>query len=119
MPAPAHAPPQEATRHNSEVDDSPVAVRVTDVPNGKLADPLVPGQADEAEARAFTHSLARQLGLATDTFMPGYEDALYYLWKEGNLPANVDVLDNDDLTPEQQYYVEFGGADVLDESEGT
>jgi len=60
----------------------------------RLADPLVPGKADEAEARAFTHALARQLGLSTGTFLPGYEDGLYYLWKEGSLPANLDVLDN-------------------------
>jgi len=60
----------------------------------RLADPLRPGRADDAEARAFTHALARQLGLSTHTFLPGYEDGLYYLWKEGSLPANVDVLDN-------------------------
>ena len=32
-----------------------------------------------------------QLGLNTNT-SPGYEDRLYYLWKEANQPANVDWL---------------------------
>lgn len=60
----------------------------------RLADPLVSGDADEALARAFVHGLARQLGLSAGTFLPAYEDGLYYLWKEGQLPANVDVRDN-------------------------
>ncbi len=33
-------------------------------------------------------------GVPEDHAEPGYEDALYYLWKEGNLPHNVDVLDS-------------------------
>ena len=56
--------------------------------------------ADEREARAcgpveaarFVERLASQLDLAPELAVPGYEDVFYYLWKEGNLPINVDPL---------------------------
>ncbi|WP_305856609.1 transglutaminase family protein [Balneatrix alpica] len=38
----------------------------------------------------FGQQLCQQLGLATDYLLPAYEDSLYYLWKEQQLPANVD-----------------------------
>jgi transglutaminase-like putative cysteine protease len=47
-----------------------------------------------ADARRFTEVLCRHLGLDTATVQPGYEDVFYYLWKEGRLPDNVDVLDS-------------------------
>ena len=43
-------------------------------------------------AARFIGALAHRLGLAGELALPGYEDALYYLWKEGTLPANVDPL---------------------------
>jgi len=46
------------------------------------------------DALRFMGVLRRYLGVDTGTIQPGYEDALYYLWKEGRLPDNVDVLDN-------------------------
>ena len=46
------------------------------------------------EAEHFTRVLMRYLGLKTNTSLPGYEDVYYYLWKEGTLPENVDVLDS-------------------------
>ncbi|MCP5417787.1 MAG: transglutaminase family protein [Chromatiaceae bacterium] len=58
------------------------------------ADPTVPGQADSATAQHFVHALAGQLGIAPDRCQEGYEDVLYYLWKEGTLPPNVDVLNS-------------------------
>jgi uncharacterized protein (DUF2126 family)/transglutaminase-like putative cysteine protease len=60
-----------------------------------LADPAQPQPAITAgQAEAFARSLAGYLGVAADCAVPGYEDALYYLWKEGNLPENLDVLDS-------------------------
>jgi len=47
-----------------------------------------------ADALRFMEVLRRYLGVDTGTIQPGYEDALYYLWKEGRLPDNVDVLDS-------------------------
>ncbi len=46
------------------------------------------------QAQQFLSHLTRFLGIPTDTFLPGYEDVYYYLWKEGTLPGNVDVLNN-------------------------
>jgi len=46
------------------------------------------------EARRFLTRLTRYLGVGSETIIPGYEDVYYYLWKEGALPENVDVLDN-------------------------
>ncbi len=45
-----------------------------------------------AEAKRFIEKLADNLLLVPDHIRPGYEDALYYLWKEGTLPINVDPL---------------------------
>lgn len=45
-----------------------------------------------ADARRFIEQLARRLGIKPEYVIPGYEDALYYLWKEGNVPANLDPL---------------------------
>jgi len=52
------------------------------------------GYAPDA-ARRFAEHLAQALGLATDHLVPAYEDSLYYLWKEGGQPANVDLLETD------------------------
>ncbi|WP_026374777.1 DUF2126 domain-containing protein [Aestuariibacter salexigens] len=41
------------------------------------------------DARSFTASLAHQLGLPTDTVVTAYEDVLYHLWQEGNLPQDA------------------------------
>ena len=60
-----------------------------------LADPSDEnGKADSESARAFSAMLAMQLGVNPAFASPGYEDGLYYLWKEGTLPENVDVLDS-------------------------
>jgi uncharacterized protein (DUF2126 family) len=50
--------------------------------------------ADAQQAEAFGRALARRLALTEDTLQAGYEDVYYYLWREGNLPENVDPFDN-------------------------
>jgi len=46
------------------------------------------------KAGQFAAVLSRRLGLAADYAVRGFEDGLYYLWREGTLPENVDVLDS-------------------------
>jgi uncharacterized protein (DUF2126 family)/transglutaminase-like putative cysteine protease len=55
-------------------------------------DPPGPG-ADFPAARRFAKALAKRLGLDAGTLVTGYEDAVYYLWRERRLPVNVGVLD--------------------------
>lgn len=47
------------------------------------------------EANQFTLELSRCLGLSKQYVIPGYEDTLYYLWKEGNLPNSPDPKHTD------------------------
>jgi uncharacterized protein (DUF2126 family)/transglutaminase-like putative cysteine protease len=49
---------------------------------------------DEKDAKRFIDVLCRYLGIKTDLVQAGYEDVLYYLWKESTLPGNTDVFDN-------------------------
>ncbi|HPE60279.1 MAG TPA: transglutaminase family protein [Thiolinea sp.] len=46
----------------------------------------------DAEARRFAETLCHHLGLGNRYLVPGFEDRLYYLWKEAGQPANVDWL---------------------------
>nr|HPQ95830.1 transglutaminase family protein [Thiolinea sp.] len=46
----------------------------------------------DAEARRFAETLCRHLDLGSRYLVPGFEDRLYYLWKEAGQPANVDWL---------------------------
>jgi len=46
------------------------------------------------EAEQFITSLAVDLGVAKSRVVPGYEDTVYAVWKEGRLPKNVDPVDN-------------------------
>ncbi|MEO0054456.1 MAG: hypothetical protein RLZZ50_403, partial [Verrucomicrobiota bacterium] len=55
-----------------------------------------------ADARRFTDTLARNLGVESRWIMPGHEDSFYYLWKERRLPANVDPLKNRLSDPEER-----------------
>jgi len=59
-----------------------------------IADPVLQGALTEQHAEVFSKRLSQHLGIPDTHVVPGYEDALYYLWKEGTLPKNVDVLDN-------------------------
>jgi len=42
------------------------------------------------QTKAFAQKLAQTLGVSSRFLVPGYEDAVYYLWKEGSLPENLD-----------------------------
>jgi len=46
------------------------------------------------EARHFAETLARRLSLDPDYVNPAFEDPVYYLQKERQLPVNVDPVDN-------------------------
>ncbi|MBF0350426.1 MAG: transglutaminase family protein [SAR324 cluster bacterium] len=54
--------------------------------------PVSDKTAMEIKAREFMEKLAENLGVSTEFILPGYEDAFYYLWKEGTLPVNFDPL---------------------------
>ena len=46
------------------------------------------------DAKRFTETLARKLGI-TDQFMqPAFEDVFYYMWRERRLPVNVDPFNS-------------------------
>jgi uncharacterized protein (DUF2126 family) len=46
------------------------------------------------EARHFAETLAQRLGLGPEYVCPAFEDPVYYLQKERQLPVNVDPVDN-------------------------
>ncbi|MEX0643183.1 MAG: transglutaminase family protein [Pirellulales bacterium] len=56
-----------------------------------LADPTKEGHGTVDNARRFGQLLCEKLGVNTTHVIDGYEDTLYYAWKERRLPANVDV----------------------------
>jgi uncharacterized protein (DUF2126 family)/transglutaminase-like putative cysteine protease len=55
-----------------------------------LADPLTPGSRSTADAHRFAATLAELLGVGKERLVPGYEDALYHVWKERRIPAGYD-----------------------------
>ncbi|MNJ30235.1 Transglutaminase-like superfamily protein [compost metagenome] len=54
-----------------------------------IADETQDHGADSHLAGRFLASVAERLRLPTRYVFPAYEDALYYLWREGGLPSNV------------------------------
>jgi uncharacterized protein (DUF2126 family) len=65
------------------------------------------------EAERFAARLTRQLGLPEHYLVPGYEDTLYYLWKDGSQPVNVDLLGTDLKRPdERRRLVELLAGDI-------
>ena len=50
-------------------------------------------QLDTRAAEVFVAELANRLGVETKHLLPGYEDVLYYLWRERSLPVNLDPRD--------------------------
>ncbi|MED5621290.1 transglutaminase family protein [Ideonella sp. BN130291] len=58
-----------------------------------FADERQAHHATDADARRFMDTLTRQLGLDGSTVQPAYEDTFYYLWRERQLPVNVDPFD--------------------------
>jgi len=59
-----------------------------------LANDRYNGRLGEKEAREFGILLLQNLRLASEYLIPAYEDSLYYLWKEGNLPLETENLLN-------------------------
>ncbi|MFO1417127.1 MAG: transglutaminase family protein [Methylotetracoccus sp.] len=44
------------------------------------------------EAERFASALSRRLGLEDRYLVPGFEDWIYYLWREASQPANLDSI---------------------------
>ena len=60
------------------------------------------------DARRFLEQLAVCLGIAKTYVVPGYEDTIYYLWKEGNLPLDVEPFAHElDKTDERKRVLEI------------
>ena len=59
-----------------------------------LANPAESGDAVGEQALRFIRLLAKNIGLDPQCAQAGFEDGWYYLWKEGAVPVNLDVLDN-------------------------
>jgi uncharacterized protein (DUF2126 family) len=59
-----------------------------------FADETSPQQLSSSDAQKFLTSLAQRLEVDPALMMPGYEDELYYVWKERRLPVNVTAGDN-------------------------
>jgi uncharacterized protein (DUF2126 family)/transglutaminase-like putative cysteine protease len=59
-----------------------------------IADESRPGAATDATAAEFLRGVAERLGLDARHIFPAYEDALYFMWRERRLPANVDPFDS-------------------------
>ncbi len=51
--------------------------------------------ADVEDAGRFARQVAKRLGVSPGFVTPGYEDTLYFLWKEQGVPANLDPLKAD------------------------
>ncbi len=64
--------------------------------NQKLfADERKKGKATTEDANLFLKKLTERLAIPSKFILAGYEDVYYYLWKEGNLPINVDPFSVD------------------------
>jgi uncharacterized protein (DUF2126 family)/transglutaminase-like putative cysteine protease len=50
--------------------------------------------ADEIKAQRFLAAVAQRLGVSTRHLFAAYEDVFYYLWRERQLPTNVDPFDS-------------------------
>ena len=53
-----------------------------------------PGKYNADDAEKFLQVLCRYLNIDDELIQTAYEDTFYYLWKEGTLPENVDVLNS-------------------------
>lgn len=49
---------------------------------------------DASQAKQFLCAVAQRLALRPEFVFPAHEDVGYYLWRERNLPVNVDPLDS-------------------------
>lgn len=53
-------------------------------------------------AQLLIRALAKKLGVSEQLVLPGYEDTLYYLWRERRLPSNVDPFDSKLEDPQER-----------------
>ena len=68
------------------------------------------------DAERFLRALAATLGIADAHVRPGFEDVWYYLWRERQLPVNVDPFDarlDDELERERLRAVFSQGLDAV------
>ena len=47
------------------------------------------------DAERFINTLSKYLACDSENILPAYEDVFYFLWKEGQLPTDVDPLEHD------------------------
>ncbi|MCY7319393.1 MAG: transglutaminase family protein, partial [Ramlibacter sp.] len=59
-----------------------------------FADEGQPAHYTSEDAKRFITTLARRLNLTDNFIRAGYEDVFYYLWRERQLPVNVDPFDS-------------------------
>jgi len=68
--------------------------------NPKLfADESTPGAANTSLAEKFINTLAKKLRLDTRYILPAFEDKAFYLKRESELPANVELWDSKIVDP--------------------
>jgi uncharacterized protein (DUF2126 family)/transglutaminase-like putative cysteine protease len=58
-----------------------------------FADERKPSRCTSEDAKRFIHRIAARLGVTDRFVQPAYEDTFYYLWRERQLPVNVDPFD--------------------------
>ena len=57
------------------------------------------------DANKFLKNLARRLHISQDHIITAYEDAFYYLWKEGTLPTTIDPMKSNLKDPLERQYL--------------
>ena len=94
--------------------------RATASPRGPtpalFADEQQPDGHGAADAERFITALAAQLGVTDGHVQAGYEDVWYYLWRERQLPVNVDPFDarlDDELERDRLRRVFTQGLDAV------
>ena len=55
----------------------------------------------------FLETLTEYLNITKETILPTYEDAFYFLWKEGNLPVDFDPKDDKDNSIAKKKLIEI------------
>ena len=81
-----------------------------------FADEQHPDGHGAADAERFITALAAQLGVTAGHVQAGYEDVWYYLWRERQLPVNVDPFDarlDDELERDRLRRVFTQGLDAV------
>ena len=63
-----------------------------------LDDERTPRNVSTGDAEEFLGAVAQRLGVPRDAVFPAYEDALYYQWREQQLPINVDHAESSSMT---------------------